>query len=408
MRSQTSKSLATDREGSSPSRIALALAVGLVARIALTTVLFNWADVPTMFDDATYAHFADVLLQTGRLESHHFPIGYPLFVAFLLKVGGASFVTIRVAHVLLGLLTIVLVSTISDRLFGRRAGVLAAWLTALYPPLVFMTGRIMSETLFITLLMFSLLQFLKSDRDGRAWRGALAGGCFALASIVRSNLVPMLAFIPFWQVLRPAATARARLSMALAAMATAGVVLVLPGLYFLATQGEFIPLATNGGQTFYGANNALADGGWIQVENHPELLAAIPESERRSASSYNRAQFRLGVQWIREHPRDFLTLLPKKFGNAWVPGFQSSQTTGGSSIAFLVFNVSTGLVLVGAIIGRSLARPVQRDGILLAIPITYTVMSLAFYGNPRVGLFCAPILIIYSSALGAVVGRRAA
>ena len=168
----------------------------------MTTALFDWNSVPTTWDDATYACVAKALLETGSLDNHHFPVGYPLFVALFLKVSGGSFAAIRVAHVLIGLLTIVVVSRIANLLYGRQAGVLAAWLTALYPPLVFMTGRIMSETLFIALLMLSLHQFLVSDR---ARGSAVAGGLFALASLVRSNLVPMLAFVPLWPLRRPGA-----------------------------------------------------------------------------------------------------------------------------------------------------------------------------------------------------------
>jgi hypothetical protein len=82
-----------------------------------------------------------------------------------------------------------------------------------------------------------------------------------------------------------------------------------------------------------------------------------------------------------------------------VPGFGSSKTTRDSKGAFLLFTLATGFLLVGAIAGRSLVRPAQRDGLLLAILVTYTCMSLAFYGNPRIGLFCAPILIIYTSSM---------
>ena len=81
--------------------ILLALVVGLVARVGLTTVLFDWTQVPTMWDDATYAHLADVLLRTGQHESHHFPIGYPMFVALMLKIGGGSYAAVRIAHVLI-------------------------------------------------------------------------------------------------------------------------------------------------------------------------------------------------------------------------------------------------------------------------------------------------------------------
>ena len=113
----------------------------------------------------------------------------------------------------------------------------------------------------------------------------------------------------------------------------------------------------------------------------------------------------LGLRWIREHTGDFLWLLPKKLGNAWgIPGFQKSETTSGSRMASLVFVVSAGLLLAGAIAGRLLVKPLQRDGILLAVLGTYTLMSLAFYGNPRIGLFCAPILLVYASAGLARIG----
>lgn len=104
------------------------------------------------------------------------------------------------------------------------------------------------------------------------------------------------------------------------------------------------------------------------------------------------------MQWIRENPGRFLRLLPRKFGNAWIPGLQKSETTSRSRIATLVFAVSSGLLIVAAIAGRVMVRPAQRDGILMAVLVTYTLMSLVFYGNPRIGLFCAPILIIYVSS----------
>jgi 4-amino-4-deoxy-L-arabinose transferase-like glycosyltransferase len=389
--------------------VMVAVLVGLVARVALTTVIHHWFAVPLTSDDATYVRFATAMVETGRLATHHFPVGYPLFLAPFLLLGSVAFPAIRIAHVLLGLVTIVLVSRIARRLYGERAGVVAAWLTAVYPPLVFMTGRIMSETLFIALLMGSLHEFLVCDGDPKAKRSALAGALFGLASLVRSNVVGMLAFVPIWQFLRPGTSLRVRWVTATASVLVACSILVLPGLYFLATKGEFIPFATNAGQTFYGANNPLADGGWLEVEEHQELLASIPPEVRRSPVAYNKAERQLGVKWIRENPGKFLGLLPKKLGNAWIPGFQTSETTSRSKVAAVVLEVSLGLLILCAIAGRILERPAQRDGVLWSVLATYTVMSLAFYGNPRIGLFCAPVLIVYAAAFVArLLGTAAA
>jgi 4-amino-4-deoxy-L-arabinose transferase-like glycosyltransferase len=300
--------------------------------------------------------------------------------------------------VLLSAWTIVTVSKIAERLYGRRAGLLAAWMTALYPPLIFMNGRVMSETLFIALLTFSLYRFLLSDRSERVADGVVAGGLFAVSALVRSNLLVMFPLLPLWQLLRPKLALNKRLLTAIATTAVAGAIVLLPGLYFLSVKGEFLPSATNAGQTFYGANNPLADGGWVQMEDHQEYLRSIPPEVRKKASAYSKAQFKLGFDWIRENPGAFLLLLPKKFGNAWVPGFQSSETTTSSKLAGLILIAVTAPLLLAAIAGRIKNQPSERDGLLLAVLATYTVMSLAFYGNPRIGLFCSPILIIYASS----------
>ncbi len=127
--------------------------------------------------------------------------------------------------------------------------------------------------------------------------------------------------------------------------------------------------------------------------------AVDPPEVRRSPAAYSKAQQALGVKWIREHPGAFLRLLPKKFANAWIPRMQTSETTTPPRTASLVLMMVFGPLILAAIGGRILVRPAQRDGLLLAVLATYTVMSLAFYGNPRIGLFCTPVLIVYASSL---------
>jgi 4-amino-4-deoxy-L-arabinose transferase-like glycosyltransferase len=382
--------------------VTLAVLVGLALRVILTTVIHHWDAVPSSGDDLVYKGIAKALVETGRLDTH-FPVGFPLFLAPFLTLGSSAFSAIRAAHVLLGLLTIILVSRIAAVLYGNRAGVIAGLLASVYPPLIYMTGRIMSETLFITILMASIYQFLLADRDQSIKRNALASALFGLALLVRSNLILMIPFVPLWILMQLGASLRTRLVNGAVCAIVIVTIFMLPGIYFLASKGEFIPFATNGGQTFYGANNPLADGGWVQVEDHPELLASIPPEVRQSAAAYSKAQQELGLKWIRENPGAFLSLLPKKFTNAWIPGLQSSETTSQSTLAAVVLVMSYALLLVFAIAGRILVKPARRDGILLSVLVTYTVMSLVFYGNPRIGLFCAPILVVYTAGLVAQI-----
>jgi 4-amino-4-deoxy-L-arabinose transferase-like glycosyltransferase len=290
---------------------------------------------------------------------------------------------------------------------GRRAGLVAAWVTALYPPLAYMTGRIMSETVFIALLCTSLWLLLRAEREKSGARAVAGAAVFALSCLFRSNLLLMLPFIPLWLVLSPAWEPRRKWAAAVVGGACALAIVIAPGFYFLATRGEFIATASNAGQTFYGANNPQADGGWIRVEEHPELIASIPQSVRASSTAFGRAEYKLGLDWIRQNPGDFLRLLPKKFAAAWIPGLQKSETTSASRLASLVFILSSALLLISAIAGRLLHAPAERDGPLLAVLATYTLMSLAFYGYPRIGLFCAPVLIVFAATWLAALLRLA-
>lgn len=40
-----------------------------------------------------------------------------------------------------------------------------------------------------------------------------------------------------------------------------------------------------------------------------------------------------------------------------------------------------------------------------AVLIVYTIMSLAFYGNPRVGVFCVPVCSVYAAGLLAKIAE---
>ena len=67
--------------------------------------------------------------------------------------------------------------------------------------------------------------------------------------------------------------------------------------------GQVVLVSTNGGDVFYRANNPLATGGYVA---HGEVSLNLPELEK------NREGYRLGLEWIKNHPIDFLQLAVRK------------------------------------------------------------------------------------------------
>lgn len=376
-----------------------AIVLGAALRIAVITFFFGWDTIPTANDDGDYHRIAQGILRNGQIPTHHFPVGYPLFLAASLSLSGGSYVAVRVLQLILGALTVGVISRLTHRLYGRTAAEIAAWLTAVYPPLVYMTGRIMSETLFIFLLFSGLFLWIEADRLRSSGKAMVAAALIATSCLVRSNLLLLPLLIPLWQLVSwPRQRAALLRGLVLPTVLTA-LILLLPGIYFLVAHGSFMPTATNSGKTFYGANNSLVQGGWVSVDLHPELLRELEPEARTSESSYNRGLWKLGFRWIREHPGEFLGLLPYKLANAWVPGMQSSKLVSSNRVASLALMLSFGSLLVLGFLGILFARPAARDGLLLGVLGIYTFMSLVFYGNPRIGLFCAPVLIVYAAGL---------
>jgi 4-amino-4-deoxy-L-arabinose transferase-like glycosyltransferase len=208
------------------------LLVALLLALALRLLL--WGRVPRtglISDEGEYLSAASWLAE-GRGFSWYqsylwtrAPI-YSLFVAAHLRLFGDALVPIYITQTILSLVNVALVYLLAQRLFGdrwraadeqRRArrsilnlrfsiASLSALLMALYLPFALYPQLLLSETLFITLLLggfLALAIWLDQGRQAQGWMGSnlafgpwslvLAGGLFGLATLTRSL---MLAFLP--------------------------------------------------------------------------------------------------------------------------------------------------------------------------------------------------------------------
>ncbi len=192
------------------------------------------------------------------------PLLYPLFLAFLYRLGGDwGFAVAGASQHLLGVATAVLVGLLAIRLHRRpAAGALAGTLFVLAGPVLFFEGELLITTLF-TFLATALLTLLsRADLDlGRLPAWLAAGLVTGLAAQARPNVLLFLAAFPLAAlVFRRRAPLGARLLLPAAALAGTAVTL----LAFATVQSRWIDrfqlLPTAGGINFYLGNKAGADG----------------------------------------------------------------------------------------------------------------------------------------------------
>jgi 4-amino-4-deoxy-L-arabinose transferase-like glycosyltransferase len=130
--------------------------------------------------------------------------GYPLFIALFMGDAPPRAVLGRVlfAQAVLSTLAAGLAYVLFRRLLGEGWGLAAAALTALSPHLVVVSGYLLTETLFLFLLLAAGLA-LAALAETPGWRsGLLLGALLAAASLVRPSLQYFPLVIALWACLR--------------------------------------------------------------------------------------------------------------------------------------------------------------------------------------------------------------
>lgn len=282
------------------------LVLGVALRVAWVA-----AFPPEQFSDgADYVRLAKGIVATGEYTDYYpgtdrtlrafRPPGYPAFLApFYAALGDRPWIPLF-TNLLLYLGSAFLLFDLGSRFSGPRAGRLAALLLTVWPASILVAGLARSETLSLFLYLALFACWLRV-MEGRSRWVAVLGLAGALAALVRPTLLPLpVLLIVFAAFLRPF---RVR-NLAHAGVASV-VMLALIAPWTLRNEqvlGGFVPISTNGGDVFYRANNPLAGGGFSERGELDPWQYATGEI------SWNQAGFRLGKEWIKNHPVAFLRL----------------------------------------------------------------------------------------------------
>lgn len=249
--------------------VAVLVALALAARVLVVLVTPHF--VPQT-DSADFDRMAVSLAQHGRFPPSLLTGGptalrpplFPLSLAAVYKVVGVGSASTRweagrLVEAALGAIAVGLIALIAFRLWGRRAALVAGGLAAVYPPLVLVGSSIMSESLFIPLVLGAVLTALYARDSARDWAWALASGLLiGLASLTRGNGIALAIPLGFlvWSA-RPRLTRRA--AVAPAVLLAAAVLTLVPWTVRNANAFHaFVPITTETGGAIEGTFNSYA------------------------------------------------------------------------------------------------------------------------------------------------------
>jgi hypothetical protein len=118
--------------------------------------------------------------------------GYPAFVAVIYRLFGVNTLPVAVAQAFVFALICLMVYAIGRRVAGEHAGMVAALMTALFPPLPYYGALVLTEVWTTFMMMGACLVCLRAMQQDRLRDFILAGVLFSATTIVRPAFILLL------------------------------------------------------------------------------------------------------------------------------------------------------------------------------------------------------------------------
>lgn len=396
--------------------IVACVAAGFVLRVAFA--LLYWTGQPLTHDEREYLALARSL---ARGEGYRYPAdepepgtsqqfgrapGYPAFLSVFITPVPTDHVPRRVQIVQAGVgaIGIFLIAAIATRAGGPRAGLAAAALAAIYPPLIWMPAYALSETLYstVTLAAAAVLATKKGDSHpfspGKVTVTFFGAALIGAAILIRPAMVLFLPLAAGWMVAR-------RAYRDAAVLVVVAALVVLPWtIRNHRVYGRWIAVASEGGVTFWTGNHPLAKGDGDLAAN-PDLKRA--ELAFRSAhpgltpEQMEPFYYRDALAWMRSAPGAWLALEARKLFYTVVPAGPSYAV---HSARYVAASVAAYVLVLAAALAGARRRGWRTVPLAAAAPLwlmaAATILTgLVFFPQERFRLPVVDPALIVAAAL---------
>ncbi len=294
--------------------LALAARLVFVAQVS-DSPLFRFP----VIDAETYNDHARALMETGKFRDGFFWQGffYPLVLAGIYKIAGYSILAAKYFQFILGSVTAGLSYLLGARFLGRRPGIIAGVIIALYGPLIAFEGQLLATCWAAFWSVSLVLLFTLAKDTKRMSLLFLLGLTCGLSVITRATFAPFVVAALAWLILVMAGKGKAPSAItARAAVVAAGTLIVLipVSLASLKSTGDLSPLPQSGSLNLYIGNNPRAEEtimirpgmGWRELIREPQIHGAASNSEKKEYFS------RLFFDYVKSNPGGYLAGLARK------------------------------------------------------------------------------------------------
>jgi 4-amino-4-deoxy-L-arabinose transferase-like glycosyltransferase len=389
----------------------LVVAAGLLVRLIFMVMVVG---MPCSHDQCEYLALASGMAAGRGWQPHDgylWPPGFISFLALCRSLFGDSLTAPRLLQVLLSTATIPMMFLLGRRFHGRKAGLAAALVFALYPNLVGFTHLLWPATLYI--FWFTLAATLLLAPPQQARRGVLAAGlCLGVAALVRGQALYFAPLAATWLIFSvPRPQRPGRLTLAALLMA-ATLVPVLPWTVHNAlTYQRFLLLDSTVGRNLYIGTNVPPPSNWdYGFDDRRRVHGGRQRCTQENIVDADRCEVRNAITFAAGHPGLMIRRVPLKWADLLNPSSfvirharLDRYPHRFSTLQLAAFTLVTAgawmAVAVLGLLGLILLPPWPGRGLMVALLLYHLGLHALTFGMTRFRLPMVPFLILAGAPL---------
>ena len=339
----------------------------------------------------------------------------PWITSLLYRAIGHHYFAAVVMQCVIGSLAPGLLAVFGTAMFGSAVGRLAAWLAAIHPLLVFISGYLLTETLFLTTLLLALVLSVDWVKTPRPARAVGAGFAWGIANLARPTalLLPLALFVWAWVPLGLTLSARERMRQMVMLLLGMALVIAPWTLRNAIVLHVFVPVAARSGGALLAGNNAVVwndpvmRGGAATDLWVPEILGERRTLTEPQLQALTQAR---ALAFLREHVTEWPAMALAKLKRFWrlraEGGGTGSWQLPGSPLEPLLARIDPLLVWSAAILpfalwGLMLALRGPRrwfQSLSLWVILYFMMITVVFFGSLRMRIPIEPLVVLFAAA----------
>lgn len=386
--------------------LGIAFAIRLVIALSIST--------PLISDDREY-HAIGVALADGKgfiadgqPTAFRAP-GYPILLGFCYQLFGQSTVAIRCLHAIIDTFSCLLLFLIGEWLFGKRTGLIAAGILAVFPLHILYVARINTEIVFTFFFLLTVWLLICQRKENQLWfHLGLVGVVLGLTTLIKPIaaifLIPCGWFI--WQH-----NTKYKSNFLQIGFLTACFLLTLtPWMIRNYIVFSRFALTSNTGINLWIGNHPGANGGYSLPATTNPLSVYGTRFEQSDIG------FKLAFDYALHHPQDYPVLVIRKLVFFFSSDFELMKFTqyklawnSYSNLANIIHELSIpiwvcldvpflALVVFGFVGMIGYSKKLNRaTKFIIVLILIYIGVHLIFYGGARYRMPIMPFLMLFAA-----------